>query len=393
MSIKGSSAVQTLYRAYANAVFGICSALFPIDEKLIIFESEGDFCDNAYALYRDFLDMGLGEKYEFVWAVDGEYGNGIKTIKKTLKSPRTLWYMARAKHFLYDHNNMYAPLRKRKGQVLSYLGHGAGFKLGKGSHQKVVSEPDYRFTQGRMASKANAVHWNKPVELYTPIGTPRLDWFFSDLTEVNAKLEDAYGFSRYDKIGLWMPTFRKSDSADISDDTTKNETGLPLFTTDESLDAFDAFLKEQNVLMILKLHHLQSELPTFSRKYTNLLIVRDEDLAGMGVQLYQFIPSADFLVTDYSSISVDYLLLDRPIIYTLDDYDQYKSTRGLWPENLLDWFPGDHVYTEEEFRDSIKGILEGKDTHAEERARVRKEYYDHEDGNAGRRIAEFLGIE
>ena len=381
-----------MYRAYTNALFGICKALFPVDEKLIIFESEGDFCDNAYALYKGLMDLGLDKEYRFVWAVDGDYDNGIETIKKSLRSPRTLYFLARAKHFIYDHNNMYAPIKKRPQQVISYLGHGAGFKSGKGAVEGVVSEPDFRLSSGRMSTAVLAHHWGVPDELYTSVGTPRLDWYYSDLSGVRKKLEDSYHYSEYRKIGLWMPTFRKSDSAAISDDSLKNETGLPLLTTNESLDRLNAFLKESNVLMILKLHHLQAELPSFSRKFSNLLILHDEDLKNLDIQLYQFVPTTDFLITDYSSISVDYLLLDRPIIYTLDDYEEYNKTRGIWPENALDYMPGDHVFTEDQLYTAVENILNGNDFHKEDRKRVKKEFHDFDDGDSAKRIAVLLKI-
>lgn len=41
--------------------------------------------------------------------------------------------------------------------------------------------------------------------------------------------------------------------------------------------------------------------------------------------------ASDMLVTDYSSCFFDYLLLDRPIIHYLYDYDFYKDKdRGLY---------------------------------------------------------------
>ncbi len=34
------------------------------------------------------------------------------------------------------------------------------------------------------------------------------------------------------------------------------------------------------------------------------------------------------LVSDYSSVAIDYLLLDRPLGFTLDDYEAYTESRG-----------------------------------------------------------------
>ncbi len=47
------------------------------------------------------------------------------------------------------------------------------------------------------------------------------------------------------------------------------------------------------------------------------------------------------LVTDYSSVWVDYLLLDRPMAFLVPDRDSY--TRALVPADVLDWVPGEVV--------------------------------------------------
>ncbi len=53
-----------------------------------------------------------------------------------------------------------------------------------------------------------------------------------------------------------------------------------------------------------------------------------------GLQLYEFIHCADALVSDYSSVAIDYLLLDRPLGFTLDDYKEYTQSRG-WVLRIL----------------------------------------------------------
>lgn len=37
----------------------------------------------------------------------------------------------------------------------------------------------------------------------------------------------------------------------------------------------------------------------------------------------------DVMISDYSSIVFDYLLLDRPVIYLIPDYEEYRSQRGF----------------------------------------------------------------
>jgi len=47
------------------------------------------------------------------------------------------------------------------------------------------------------------------------------------------------------------------------------------------------------------------------------------------IKLYELIGISDGLLSDYSSVAVDYLLLDRPLGYVLADYNIYKEKRGF----------------------------------------------------------------
>lgn len=89
---------------------------------------------------------------------------------------------------------------------------------------------------------------------------------------------------------------------------------------------------------------------------------------------------------------MDYLLLDQPCIYTLEDYEQYDKSRGVFPPNAIDYMAGHHVYNVEELENAIDEICCGVDKYAEDRARVRKEYHTYPDGNSSKRIVEHLGL-
>ena len=47
-------------------------------------------------------------------------------------------------------------------------------------------------------------------------------------------------------------------------------------------------------------------------------------------KLYELIGISDGLLSDYSSVAVDYLLLDRPLGYVLADYNIYKEKGDLY---------------------------------------------------------------
>jgi CDP-glycerol glycerophosphotransferase (TagB/SpsB family) len=67
----------------------------------------------------------------------------------------------------------------------------------------------------------------------------------------------------------------------------------------------------------------------------------EADLVAAGVPLYGLLGASSGLVTDYSSVWVDYLLLDRPIAFLVNDRDSYH--RPLFPADVLDWVPGEVV--------------------------------------------------
>ena len=82
-----------------------------------------------------------------------------------------------------------------------------------------------------------------------------------------------------------------------------------------------------------------------------------------------FLNAFDCLVTDYSSIYVDYLLTDHPIIFLPYDRDAYLDERGM-NFDYDDVTPGPKPETMEEFFECIKEGLKENDPWKKERGRV-----------------------
>ena len=380
-----------------NLLFFLAKSCFPIKENRIVLESEGDYSDNGQALYAYMRDHGYLERYEVIWLAS-EPGilkkrYGLKACKRQTTSIHwsTNYYLATCKYYIYDHNNRFERIHKRKEQYLLYITHGFSYKAAKGyDHSKVKTSFDKMVVTGDIPAKGNTRFWNVEIGRAVKLGYPRIDYFFSDLSSVKEAVEQAYHFSDFSSVILWMPTFRKSNARELSEEYLTNETGLPLFHTRQDLEEFQTFLNEHRILFILKLHHLQADLPIFQSKFSNLLIVKDDSLFEKDIQLYQFIALTDALVTDYSSISVDYMLLDRPIIYTLDDYEEYRASRGIWPENAIDFMAGYHVYTVEDLKKAILEIDSGLDIYKDRRNRSIGSFHTYADGNSSKRILDYL---
>ena len=374
-----------------------------IDPKLILLESEGDFCDNAYGVYDHMVTNGYLDTYRVCWLVDHPQDPRFQNIpnvrflsKQTDRyNPKLMKALAQCRWYIYDHNCLYdyLSLPRRPEQTVAYLSHGAGFKASKGKPADFVPTFDVLFGTGKIPADILAKFWNYDPEKVVQAGYPRLDFFFRPDDPGRKKVREALKLDRYRKVLLWMPTFRQSQNKSISEDYLQNETGLPLLTTRAAMQHIDQFLTEENVLMILKVHHLQAKLPIFQETFQNILVLQDSQLTQMGVQLYQFIPETDGLITDYSSISIDYTLLDKPIIYTLDDYEAYASSRGFYPEDPKQYMTGHQVYDTQQLIQAIGDLCQGKDPYRQDRVNILPQLFRHPDGNAGKRVLDYLGIQ
>lgn len=385
-----------------NRIIFITGKIFPINNSLIVIESEGDLTDNSFALFDYMKNNGYLNQYKVIWLVDdvekAKQNTNFKNTSFASKNRSRIDFirsfeLGRCRWYIYDHNNFMSNVRKKSKQKVVYLSHGWGYKAAKGgSTANDKTHFDILTSTGPLAAKGMVQYWHEPLSKVRITGYPRYDYFFQINNEVKNKLVTKWHIDKYKKIIFWMPTFRQSINPSLSEDYFNNQTGLPIFYTKKDLREFSRFLKRNNILMFFKLHHLQADLPIYKEKFDNIAVVHDEELNNMNIQLYQFVKYADVLISDYSSISIDYLLLDRPIIFTLDDYKQYDKSRGLFPKNAIDYMKGYHVYNKEQLENSISEILSGKDKYQKDRKEVVKKYHTYVDGNSSRRVLDEIGI-
>lgn len=363
----------------------------------ILFESEGDFSDNSYAFYDYLKKEGyFDKKYKAIWLVDNiENGrDGCICIPKATRYPKIkrLYYLATSKYFFFDHCNVLREYRKRKGQGIYNLFHGCTFKTTKGLVGKAKSPEGFLTVTGDFWTKIMADFVQCDERVVRTLGYARNDYFYNDNTDVLNEWEKRNHWSEFNSVLLWMPTFRKSKNEDLSENYYQGDTGLPILENRSDLIELNEILKGNNALMVFKVHHLQSDYDAFKKQYSNIRILKDDDIISCNAQLYQIVTLADALITDYSSISNDYLLLNRPMIFTLDDYEDYRNSRGFSVDDPAQFFPGYHVFDKQELLLALGEILNGIDTYAEERNKILPLMHKYQDGNSCRRIAEYVGL-
>lgn len=138
----------------------------------------------------------------------------------------------------------------------------------------------------------------------------------------------------FDRLGLrpgayalWMPTFRSSTST-----TGRRWQDAPTLSGGSAGDgASDAVAtlaraaRDAGVEVVVKPH--PSDADRFEG--SGLRVLTTDEIFDSGMSLYQFIGSSAAMISDYSSVWVEYLHLDRPLLLYCPDIAEYLTGRGL----------------------------------------------------------------
>ncbi|MBD5356735.1 MAG: hypothetical protein HDR88_06995 [Bacteroides sp.] len=125
-----------------------------------------------------------------------------------------------------------------------------------------------------------------------------------------------------------------------------------VYLNEDSWVELNIFLKKNNYILFFKPHPLElfKYINNF-KKYSNIVLITDE-LIKETTDFNEYMHYFDMLISDYSSISSDYLLFDRPIIHFMYDRDTFEDE--FFKLNALDKFvAGPIVYNLHDLKDKI----------------------------------------
>lgn len=111
---------------------------------------------------------------------------------------------------------------------------------------------------------------------------------------------------------------------------------------------------------------------------------------GSTQDIYPIFSLVDLMVTDYSSIYMDFILQDKPVIFFAYDYNKYlEKDRDIQFD--YDWItPGPKCYNQSELQQEIIQHLNGVDAFGEKRREIAKIAFEYHDGNASERIWSYI---
>jgi len=182
------------------------------------------------------------------------------------------------------------------------------------------------------------------------------------------------------KLGMYAPTYRKNKEFDIVNYLIQN------------LNTINKRLREMKIILAIRLHPANFREVTIKHSKENFIksnirIVNDMEIEQ---DIYSILSIFDFLITDYSSIFFDYFLLDRPIIFTPFDIEQYIQDNDQFLYDYEKITPGPKARDWNEVLEYIYEISNFPDKYQKEREKIRNIFHKYIDGNNSKRVYEMI---
>lgn len=374
------------------------SFLVPRNKKIWVLGSSFGkrFADNPKYFYL-YLNQYKKEEVRAVW-ITGDQGTLELLRKHNLEvyhrnSFKGIWYCLKSAIYIYDNYSKDISFWLSGGATKVNLWHGSGNKKTnydnkfdrvrhprsnwerfKTALRRMSDEKPHHYTLATSPMMADIFTsaFNTNLEHIIIEGYPRNDVLFeNNLKKIYTELEEKSLKMINDcklsssKIILYMPTFRDSEA---------------LFFKVMNLERFNDFLLNQNMIFFTKLHPKSKLKEAFLKvEYTNIKNI------DAGVDPYTILKYADLLVTDYSSIYSDYLMLNRPSVLFPYDFEEYTAdTRECYFE-YDDYMPEIKAYNMEELMQYMLLVMED-DKYEKGRIDLRNKIFLTADGSSSERL-------
>jgi CDP-glycerol glycerophosphotransferase (TagB/SpsB family) len=357
-----------------------------IKRDRILFVQESASGSNSYALWKA-ANAAMREKYDLVLYEMPQREDVFIFVKKhrLISSARIIV----TTHSSFKPSRKHIHIQLWHGVPLKKIGSMEIGRTAKFKPSKLWRQVDYIMSYSETYTTfLNACMLSDP-DKYVITGAPRNDWLFA--SEGRADIQKIVGGADQDvKYIFYIPTFREGYlGLKQGDKTYGNPFGFEIFDPER----FDKFLSDNKCVMIFKPHpHEEQLMQSYFSEYPlkNMVLLTDIDLKTNKLDFYEVLNSCDILITDYSSVFYDFLLLNRPVIFTPVDLDAYKATRGIMIESFESWVPGPVALDQDALEVEIGKCLYQEDYYREKRNNMSANHHRYQDGNSSARLWTFM---
>ena len=317
--LKHNDFVNTCFRRTLSAVLKIWGVFVPVDEKMIVFSGHTrKYNDSPRSIYEYMIAHPEYSRYKYVWALEDPDNVDVPSpaIKIKADTRQYFYYTLKAKYWITCVNIERSLKYKKRNCVYLNTWHGVAFNcIGNAAGCRKdydFSHIDYFCYESDYQKAIFKRDFNVREEALIPTGLPRNDALYHVTPNEVAAIKKKLGLPLDKKIIMYAPTWR-----DSYDKGASYAIRPPM-----NLNKWKEKLKKDYILLFRTHAYttklLGVEFDDFCLDYTSYPVITD---------LFKV---ADILISDYSACIADYSILERPVISFAYDYDDYKSTRGLY---------------------------------------------------------------
>lgn len=343
--LKTNQILYNIYNFTFSFILKIIGIFIKIDNKLVLFNSFGGnkFDDSPKAIYDYMKSSKKYKQYTLIWALNDPTIVTEKNVNTVKNNTLKFFITALKAKYWITNSSMERGLKFKKKQTI-YIDtwHGTAIKhIGKDENNSNiifrVSESDYMFSQSEYDRKIFSKCFEYPKEKILLTGLPRNDELCNVNKEEIEKIKKKLGLPMDKKIILYAPTYREYN---------RDSNGCVL-APPVNLKKWKEKLENKYILLFRAHYEVKKIMgiteDEFIKDYSNYKCLND------------LLKISDILISDYSSIMIDYSILERPILNYIYDYEEYSQKRGLYFD-IREKLPDNCIQNEDELLERIKNI-------------------------------------
>lgn len=351
------------------ALFYPFTFLFRVHQNRITFISlEHDNLSKDFKILHD--ELSAKQEYEIKTLLFKFQPTFLGQLQYILACIQQLFVLQSSKLVIIDYNNfVISKFPHRKEVKVLEIWHATAALKNFGNcvqRDYEIKNYDYAIANSDFYKGVYAQAFNLPEENVLVTGIPNNDKIFNDhfVQDTKARLLEKYPVLANKKVITYAPTFRGRIS------TYFKEAKIDLARVHQALG--------EDYVIIYKAHPLIS-----GSAYENnphVLFIEEEPISSIFC-------ITDVLITDYSAISVDWMVFDKPIIAYVPDFKSYSKKPGLTIDYLQE-FPGAVTFNEGELIQALQAT--DSTSYQKERALFFKKTYNYCDGKATERVLKVI---
>lgn len=370
----------------ASTILSLTSKLVPVDQRLLLFETGLEKADdNPRAVYDYLLKTNeYNFKHKFVVSKETDTTGILPADVVYRNSLKFYWYMMRSKVWVRA-QSLGSLVKKKDNQIYLQLWHGSEFK--KEGYNIKNLPVEQRVQQGHTkewdvfvaTNERDIEYFRSAVGWYKgeahALGLPRYDHLLTkEYLSKKAHVFETYKIpTTYQKYILYAPTFRDWELNESVDVISKG------------LNDVIAVMPKEYALLI-RLH------PLLLKQSKSLTLPENCFPVTHVNQITDLFLIADTIISDYSSIVYDYMLVNDSIVWYLYDKERYFAERGGVYYDYDTDLPGIVCETAAELKETLASLdsVETRRKMKEKHEKAMKIIHEHTDGEACKRVVALI---